>query len=654
MTRNYNAVQDQVYVNGTGNITIGHLRIDHEDRHLEGDFNGDSLMACIHAGDKITVGTKTYTCSEDDIATDDKWTYLYDIITEAEVFIQDLVTVVQVKDGVTIVQDNYGVFEMDHRHFAGNDLIIVVTYRPDSSDVISSGMSIVKDQNGRPVLGYFNWNPKSIDIEGDSKLYLKSAIHSLLHIIGFSQERMLDFRNISTATNTSDAVESYLEPQISGRVSDYREQTLLTSPKVKELFREYFGCEDAEGAVLEDQGGADVAGSHWEMAVMMDELMTATVSSHSILSPLTLAALEDSGWYRSVDYSKAERLIFGEKKGCEFVRNRCNSSWPRGEGYFCDSQGEESCTYDRRAIGWCDLRSWAVIPEKYQYFNSSYVGGPVDYADFCPYTYPTFYCDQSASSEPSEHGDEASSVSRCFQSSLTNSLEDGILKQKPLCYPHHCYSETEYAVQVGDYWYPCPSGKTLGTVIGYNGTIQCANASLFCTKSSVDKKFPVFTKIEPTSAEPGATVRIYGRNLGADTIVTLGIACEDVTYEPKNNSISCVIKKYSELSIVAGKKNIILKQGDFRLAIPNAFELQSNLSSWLVTNWFLAVCIGLAALVIILTIILVTCKCCTTNRKWKKYQKQQKAAAQRQNQAAQNAAASRNEFGGDVEMDTVA
>ena len=50
--------------------------------------------------------------------------------------------------------------------------------------------------------------------------------------------------------------------------------------------------------------------------------MTGTYTQNPTFSRLTLALLEDTGWY-GVDYSKAEPLSWGRGLGCDFVTKSC-------------------------------------------------------------------------------------------------------------------------------------------------------------------------------------------------------------------------------------------------------------------------------------------------------------------------------------------
>lgn len=54
------------------------------------------------------------------------------------------------------------------------------------------------------------------------------------------------------------------------------------------------------------------AGSHWEQRILQTELMAPIVTGSTIhVSPMTLAAFEDSGWY-TADYSQAATYVRGE------------------------------------------------------------------------------------------------------------------------------------------------------------------------------------------------------------------------------------------------------------------------------------------------------------------------------------------------------
>jgi len=615
----YNSEQAQKYINETtGKKTIGLLRVEFVSTLPAEDIVDDVQRACSHVGDVILVNEKDYTCTEDDLLSfgSNKYealvgeSYLKDLV---EGIIEDLnIQIYRIISEISVESDIYGDVRFSRVQYP-KDLIIIQTFRPDNYDVYGSGESLVYDQNGRPILGHINWNPKLFDPKNDAMNY-RVGLHSLLHVLGFGAECMLNFRNISTESDETEILDPYSTPSVVGRTLDNREFSLLASPRVAKEFKEYTGCNDIEGAILEDMGGAGIAGSHWKMSVLMNEIMTATVHEHSVLTPITVAALEDSGWYMNLNYKwkSLGHVMFGYKRGCEFMEKRCNTSWPVGNGYFCTTLGEDGCTADRKATGSCDIRTYGngTVPAEYQYFpgpNASRIGGPDAYVDYCPYYTPTYYCDSAPPSEDF-YGDKGGSDSRCFMSTLTRSSGTVLNPEKPMCYPIKCYSKTEYAVKVGKYYYACSKGGSITGVQSYNGSIKCADPEVLCGYEADDSTFPVFYSIEPNKTKSGEKVTITGKNFGKVTVVALGASCSHLKINDDFTTIECTVEHG-----VAGVNDVIIKTAKYSVLAPKSFELEGG-SEW----WFLMICVGIAALVLIAVIFIVICRCCSKKKKLKK------------------------------------
>lgn len=98
----------------------------------------------------------------------------------------------------------------------------------------------------------------------------------------------------------------------------------LALAQVVSVARDLFGCATLTGAELENQPTASGGcfGAHWEKRLMANELMAATTSHVARYSALTLAALEDSGWYRA-NYSMADPVLWGRLEGCDFIDKKC-------------------------------------------------------------------------------------------------------------------------------------------------------------------------------------------------------------------------------------------------------------------------------------------------------------------------------------------
>ena len=101
-----------------------------------------------------------------------------------------------------------------------------------------------------------------------------------------------------------------------------REIQMMVTPRVVQEVRDHFGCKDLEGAELEDQGEEGTALTHWEKRVFENEAMTGTHTQNPVYSRITLALMEDTGWYRA-NYSMAQPLSWGHGFGCDFAMKSC-------------------------------------------------------------------------------------------------------------------------------------------------------------------------------------------------------------------------------------------------------------------------------------------------------------------------------------------
>lgn len=94
--------------------------------------------------------------------------------------------------------------------------------------------------------------------------------------------------------------------------------------------------------------------------------------STQYVTALTLALLEDSGWYLP-NYEVAQNLPFGLGAGCAFVEDSCIQDgevpeWAKGT--FCSSETSIGCTPDKELVAYCNLAAWNNnLPSGYQYFE---------------------------------------------------------------------------------------------------------------------------------------------------------------------------------------------------------------------------------------------------------------------------------------------
>ncbi len=119
---------------------------------------------------------------------------------------------------------------------------------------------------------------------------MQTIIHEIFHILAFSP--ML-FKGL----NGKGLVE-VMHPVTNEK------SFAIASTKVIEMARKHFGCSTLEHLYLENEGGSGTASSHWEKQFLGNELITGFISGNPVLSNISLALLEDSGWYK-VNYDTA-------------------------------------------------------------------------------------------------------------------------------------------------------------------------------------------------------------------------------------------------------------------------------------------------------------------------------------------------------------
>lgn len=279
----------------------------------------------------------------------------------------------------------------------------------------------------RPIAGYFTICSDTISTKSQDHLQLLSTIkHEMLHALGFTAGLYAFYRDDKGEPYTQRFPESNKPPfnptlqlyQWSERVVKTIERhswkvakgyvihkvNLIVTPRVVQEVRNHFNCPTLEGAELEDQGLMGTQLTHWEKRIFENEAMTGTYTQNPVISRITLALMEDTGWYQA-NYLMAEHLEWGKDLGCDFVKKSC-LDWIdtqralTGDIHpFCDNvrQGvlKTDCTRNRNAVAFCNLQEYtAPLPVQNQYFsslqgiNSNFVnryGGSVSLADYCPY-----------------------------------------------------------------------------------------------------------------------------------------------------------------------------------------------------------------------------------------------------------------------------
>lgn len=341
-----------------------------------------------------------------------------------------------------------------------------------------------RSQWDRPTLGFVNFCPGSLSAAAaEWESQLTTAMHETLHALGFVSASWAYFREDDGTTPRTPRDESgepvtqasytcvdgstwtqLRAPSANTVVIDFERGmrvNRLVTPRVVSVVRDIFGCASLTGAELENQPtSASCFGSHWEQRLFTNEVMASTESHAAILSPLTLAALEDSGWYRA-NYSMAEPLLWGRNEGCGYVTERCVSNSGVLDGMCTTMDSDESsffgCSSGRRAQGQCNLiRHSADLPAQFQYFSDPRLGGRTAVYDYCPLYAATKDCSNPADAWPSSNnfrGETYGEGAFCFESSFSQAINGYVTasSRQAACHVTRCHGgELELNVALED------------------------------------------------------------------------------------------------------------------------------------------------------------------------------------------------------------
>lgn len=293
-----------------------------------------------------------------------------------------------------------------------------------TGQVLAYATSCQKDQFDRPTFGMANFCPEQLNSDPkDYDTQVATALHEITHALGFSAQYFAYMRHPdgtprtprdsngsprSTSAssdhqcpnaglqvanngdgNTSTAGNYAVPATTTVAYSHERGQLVakLVTPTVAAFVQAHFNCSTLPGAELESQD-AGCVGSHWEERLFEPEYMTPVSSFRNVFSGLTLAFFEDSGWYRA-NQSQAQRLFFGERRGCAFATDKCidpETAKPAASDHYCTDSEIESCSLDATSRSVCAISTGkSGILSIYQYFRDDDTkGGDNEFADFCP------------------------------------------------------------------------------------------------------------------------------------------------------------------------------------------------------------------------------------------------------------------------------
>jgi len=357
------------------------------------------------------------------------------------------------------------------------DLIIMVTAadEPDASYVAWASACQVSGFSGRPDVGQVHINLKHLNTNFAQFFdTFGTIIHEVTHVLGFSSGMYKRFINPVTGSRLGES-NVVQDQSVSGK-----NWKMLVTPKVKAFVNQHFGCGAGSmaGGPLEDEGSAGSAGSHWEKLFFSSEFMSAATVSNPVISELTIALLEDSGWYqfnrgavfdgKTIDY---EPFFWLKDKGCGVYAESCPQSSSACPTADVNKYG---CSYDSTFRGVCRT---------------------VGFANSCNYyvpwqPWPTYDCreinhhNDDWKRQGERFGEERGSGSRCWNGNLTNTRV-GYRKSANFCFKSSCTTSGQLSLVFHGKSYPC-SGNNADIVVreaSIRGVLKCPSDTVrFCQR----------------------------------------------------------------------------------------------------------------------------------------------------------------------------
>ncbi|KAJ8008445.1 hypothetical protein DPEC_G00104900 [Dallia pectoralis] len=295
---------------------------------------------------------------------------------------------------------------------------------------------------------------------------VQTVVHELFHVLGFSKKLFNTWRDCSYFTQSG--VGCSPRGQVTN-IDETGQMRIYTQSVIRALQNHLTSTDPELGAPLENLDvGPGGLSSHWESRVLHGSIMAAALGDPALVrvDPVTLAALQDSGWY-SVNHSRAQSLVWGEGEGVLFGSM---SSCHGNSSFFCSGSGL-GCHYLHLHKGECQTD---------QYLDGCRIYKPLTNRSEC-------WKEENESETDKWTGETYQLDSRCFISNLTRenvslSVSDSVVGR---CYRHRCTGLNRYQIKVfGSEWMACPAGGAI-EVTGHRGLVFCPDKRL-CYYPDVD------------------------------------------------------------------------------------------------------------------------------------------------------------------------
>jgi len=248
--------------------------------------------------------------------------------------------------------------------------------------------------DGRPLMGFIEFRPDLLagdEYHIDYHIWL--ALHELTHVFAFNDSLFPSYVDPHTnrKLGQKNVMRSYT---VNGMKMNF-----VVTKKVREMATKHFNCPNAIGVPLENKGSSGTRDGHWNRKAMNGDVMIAKSFGENLISDITLALFEDTGWYQ-VNYDQSNVFIWGKNRGCDFLyckdcyrekevnsKNglfKVKSNYPRE---FCSNFNNPVCSTHNIFRGNCEVSEDVMGMEnevKVTPFTQKRFGGVDRYMDYCP------------------------------------------------------------------------------------------------------------------------------------------------------------------------------------------------------------------------------------------------------------------------------
>jgi len=214
----------------------------------------------------------------------------------------------------------------------------------DLDEIASAIPCKYNSEDGRPTAGDIRVNLAHMNnfSKGNAHNNFITLIHEFHHSLGFFDVEYENF--VFPETSLKRGEDTFIK-----RSTTSPFLTWITYPPIVEWARIHYGCNSVMGIPLENGGGDNTAGSHWEKTITGNEFMGPDDFYDARISKLTLLMMELTGWYRA-NFEMEEELEWGKNSGCAIFDGKCNT-----HPMMCDSNTKSGqCSPNFNSIGSCN------------------------------------------------------------------------------------------------------------------------------------------------------------------------------------------------------------------------------------------------------------------------------------------------------------